>query len=313
MPMRHHGAEMDPPGEPPSRLTVVIVNWNGAALLPACLAPLTGSGFEIIVVDNGSTDSSQELLVRSFPAVTVIANPDNRGFAVANNQGLRQASSPWVLFLNNDTIADPFALTQLCEFLEEHPQAGVAGPTLVFPDGRRQASCGPGPNLWTEIMSKTLLHRFVPGVRAKAPARTCRVDWVTGAALCIRRGLALELGGLDEQMFMFYEDLELCARVREAGSQVWFVATAPIVHIGGATRRHVETESLVHSYQSAELFFSKHGPPWRQHLIRAMTVPEMLLRMGIWGALFASRSQRELARQRLRAYRRILRLVCAGT
>jgi N-acetylglucosaminyl-diphospho-decaprenol L-rhamnosyltransferase len=297
-------APMDAPSIP---LSIVIVNWNGAELLPGCLAPLDGCGIEVIVVDNGSTDASLDLLATSFPQARVVANPDNRGFAVASNQGLRLATAPYVLFLNNDTVPDPKALEELTSFMAHNPDTGVVGPALVFPGGRRQPSCGPGPNLWTEILAKTLLHRALPGLREKAPERTCRVDWVTGAALCIRRDQALELGGLDEAMFMFYEDLDLCARVREAGKQVWFVATPPIVHLGGATRRRVEARSLIDSYRSADLFFSRHGPRWRRELLRALTVPEMSLRFGIWGLLFLSRQRRDLARERLRAYRTILR------
>ncbi|GAC1362776.1 MAG: glycosyltransferase family 2 protein [Actinomycetota bacterium] len=305
------GFEMEEPGAQ-TRLAIVIVNWNGADLLTACLQPLVQGDCEVIVVDNGSKDSSLALLEESFPTVTVIANPDNRGFAVANNQGLRLTTAPAVLLLNNDTIPDTAALAQLSEFLEHHPRAGVVGPTLVSTDGSPQPSCGPGPNIWTEVLGKSLLHRLVPGLRSRAPSATCQVDWVTGAALCIRRELALELGGLDEAMFMFYEDLELCARVREAGQEVWFVATTPIVHIGGASRRRAETESLLHSYESTGLFFARHGPRWRHRLIRVLTVPEMMVRIGVWSALFVARSRRGLARERLRAYRKILRMACGG-
>jgi GT2 family glycosyltransferase len=286
----------------------VIVNWNGAELLASCLQPLVDSEVEVIVVDNGSTDASLELLATAFPGVRVVPNPDNRGFAVASNQGLSLATSANVLFLNNDTVPDVAALEELTAFLAQHPEAGVVGPSLAYPDGRRQPSCGPGPDLWTEILAKTLLHRALPGLREKAPEKSRRVDWVTGAALCIRRDLALELDGLDESMFMFYEDLDLCARVREAGRQVWFVATPPIIHLGGATRRRVEAESLVNSYRSADVFFSRHGPSWRRQLLRVLTLPEMGLRMGVWGLQFLRPQRRSLARERLRAYRTILRL-----
>jgi GT2 family glycosyltransferase len=299
---------MDAAETPQVPLSIVIVNWNGAELLPGCLRSLDAAGLEVVVIDNGSTDASLDLLETAFPRVRVVANPDNRGFAAASNQGLQLATSPNVLLLNNDTIPDPAALAELAVFLAEHPEAGVAGPSLTYPDGRRQTSCGPGPNLWTEILSKTLLHRVLPGLREKAPEHTCRVDWVTGAALCIRRELALQLGGLDEEMFMFYEDLDLCARVREAGKQVWFVATQPIVHLGGATRRRVEAQSLVHSFRSADLFFSRHGPSWRRQLLRSLTIPEMWLRSLIWGLLSLSPGGRDVARERLRAYRTIRRL-----
>ena len=293
---------------PRSLLSIVIVNWNGAHLLAPCLEPLRADDFEVVVVDNGSSDESLELLAQRFPNVSVIANPDNCGFARASNQGLHQATADTVLFLNNDTMPSTQVLMDLIDFLAKHPEVGIVGPTLAYPDGRRQPSCGPGPNLLTELLARTLLHRLLPGVRALAPTRDCRVDWVTGAALAIRRNLALELGGFDEEMFMFYEDLDLCARAREAGADVWFVATPPIIHLGGATRSRVEVQSLVHSFQSTDRFFSRHGRPWRRHLLRALTVPEMGLRMGIWTVLSLDPPRKELAAQRLQAYRWILRL-----
>lgn len=289
-------------------LSVVIVNWNGVGLLQGCLDPLEGAGFEVIVVDNASSDGSLTLLAERYPWVSVIANPDNRGFAAANNQGIERAAAPAVLLLNSDTVPDPVALHDMAGFLSAHPEVGVVGPTLVWPDGRRQPSCGPGPTLWTELLSKSMLHRLLPGVRERAPLASCRVDWVTGAALCIRRQLALDLGGLDEEMFMFYEDLELCARVRDARSEVWFVSTAPVVHIGGASRRRVEAQSLVHSYRSSQHFFARHGPPWRRTLVRAMTVPEAALRAAVWAPMLAHPGRRAQARERLRAYGTIMGL-----
>ena len=292
-------------------VSVIIVNWNGAHLLRECLQPLCAEGsdrLQLIVVDNGSADGSVDLLRSEFPEVTLIANPDNRGFAVANNQGIRAATGHYALLLNNDTVPDPRAITALAEFLDEHPRAAVAGPTLVNADGSPQDSCGPGPNLVTELLGKSMLHRLLPGRRSWAPTEDRKVDWVTGAALCIRREVALELGGLDEQMFMFYEDLDLCARVREAGHEVWFVATPPIVHLGGATRRTVEARSLVDSYRSTDRYFRVHGPAWRRKLIRLLTLPEMLGRALLWSVLLVFPRQRSLAKSRLDAYRQICRL-----
>jgi GT2 family glycosyltransferase len=291
-----------------SRLSVVIPNWNGESLLPGCLDPLEEAGFDVIVVDNGSVDGSLQLLSTRYPWVTVIANPDNRGTAVANNQGIAAASGEYILLLNSDTVPDPEAFHEAIAFLDQHSEVGIMGPTIVFPDGSPQPSCGPGPNLWTELMAKTLLHRVVPGVRERAPRRAGRVDWVTAAAMFVRRKAAEVVDGIDENMFMFYEDNDFCTRVREAGYEIWFVPTTPIVHIGGATRKHVEAQSLVHSYRSAERFFAKHGPAWRRRVWRGATVGEMVLRSALWTVLGLTAERRPLARERLRAYRTILRL-----
>ncbi|HEU5002984.1 MAG TPA: glycosyltransferase family 2 protein [Actinomycetota bacterium] len=303
---------MDDREVPQPSMGVVIVNWNGTHLLRECLTPLTRAGVPVIVVDNASSDGSVDLIQEMFPEVQVIKNPTNRGFAYANNQGMYALSTPYIMFLNNDTIPDPKALDDIAVFLGEHSLTGVAGPTLVFPDGRPQASCGPGPNLWTEFLSKSLLHRVFPTLRQWAPSASRQVDWVTGAALCIRRDLAIDLGGWDEAMFMFYEDLDLCARVREAGFSVWFLSTHPIVHIGGASRKKLETQSLVHSYESAQRFFDRHGSVWRRKVVAAMTVPEMALRSAVWALLSTSSRRRSLAKERLQAYALILRMAIRG-
>lgn len=288
-------------------VSVIVVNWNGAHLLRDCLQPLCDEvdGIEVIVVDNGSADGSVDLLRAEFPAVTLIANPDNRGFAAANNQGIGAAKERYALLLNNDTIPDPRAIHHLTGFLDERPAVAIAGPTLVNVDGSAQDSCGPGPNLVTELLGKSMLHRLLPGRRSWAPAENRKVDWVTGAALCIRREVAMDLGGLDEQMFMFYEDLDLCARAREWGHEVWFVATPPIVHLGGATRRTVEARSLVDSYRSTDRYFRVHGPTWRHRLIRLLTLPEMVARGLLWSVLLVVPRKRVLAKARLDAYRQI--------
>jgi GT2 family glycosyltransferase len=293
----------------PQVLSIVIANWNGADLLPACLEPLADSGYEVIVVDNGSTDGSCALLRESFPWVRLVENRDNLGFSKANNQGIAIATGHYLLLLNNDTYGNQGTLRDLVAFMDSHPKAGIVGPSLTNSDGTPQESCGPGPNLWTEFLRRTLLHRLFRGVRARAPSKICQVDWVTGAALFIRRDLALSLGGLDEGMFMYYEDLDLCARARQAAYEVWFLPTTPIVHLGGGTRQRALAASLMHSYQSTDRFFVRNGPRWRRELLRAATVPEMLLRGGLWLALGLKTGRRDQARERLRAYRSILRLV----
>jgi GT2 family glycosyltransferase len=295
-----------------SRLSIIIVNWNGEELLSDCLDPLAAAGFEVILVDNASTDGSLALLRSQYPWVRLVANDENRGFAGANNQGIARAEGDYVLLLNSDTVPDVAAIRSVVAFLEDHAHVGIAGPSLNYPDGSRQPSCGPGPNLWTELLAKTMLHRLLPGIRTRAPGTTCRVDWVTGAALFMRRSLASEIGGLDESMFMFYEDLDFCARTREAGHEVWFVFTPPILHVGGASRRKVETRSLVQSYQSTERFFRRHGPRWRRYLLRALTIPEVTVRSLVWAILAFLPRHRVMARARLQSYLMILRLTLTG-
>ncbi len=202
------------------------------------------------------------------------------------------------------------ALGGLVAFMDGNPDAGAAGPMLLNEDGSLQPSCGTAPSLRSEIVRKLLLHRVFPDFKMRRldhnAVRT--VDWVTGACLLVRRAVVESVGALDPGIFMFYEDVEWCLRIRGAGWRIFFHPEYRVVHLGGrSTRKNLE-EMLVISQRSLYYLFQRHLGRGRLQVLRALTVVEMALRSVLWGAIFALRpSRRDGARERLGAYRTILR------
>lgn len=224
------------------RLSVIIVNWNTRALLTQCLESLAATArevaFETIVVDNGSSDGSSALVRDGFSNVRLIENHENWGFARANNVGIRSSRSPLVMLLNSDTLVKPGALVRVVEFMEATPQAGVVGVKLLNPDGSFQASYNDFPSALSELVTTAGLARWVygPYFPSHSPdeSRNSRqVDWVGGACLTARRAAIDQVSLLNEEYWMYGEEMEWCYRFNRAGWQVWYLADAEITHLGG--------------------------------------------------------------------------------
>ena len=246
------GSAIDGEG-PASRpdVSVVIVNWNGAAYLPAALQALATAGgglaMEVWVVDNASTDGSLGLLRQDFSWVQVLANDVNQGFAAANNQGIARSKGRYLLLLNPDTEMPADSLRRLVAYLDQHPEVGVAGPHLIGQRGKTQGgAAGYDPSPHTIFNYATFLYRLFPqrfrGLwlpqAAYERGQPLRVDWVSGACLLARREAAVAAGPLDERYFMYSEDVEWCRRIRRAGYVVVCdPAVSVIHHIGGSTRQ----------------------------------------------------------------------------
>lgn len=256
-------------------LSIVIVSYNCAALLRACLDSLPAGGvpYEAIVVDNGSHDGTVEMLAAEYPGVRLIANPDNRGFAAANNQGIRATRGRHILLLNPDTVLRPGALATLLDFLARTPDAGACGPRLLNPDGSLQASCHPFPSLRVQATDILELWR-IRCVKARRPcgahAHTQPADWLTGACLLLRREALAAVGLLDEGYWMFSEEVDWCYRARRAGWRTYLVVEAEVVHHGGGSSAAVQAELIVELYRSIFRFYRMHHRPWRQAALAAM-------------------------------------------
>ena len=248
-------------------VSVVIVSWNTRALTTACLASLAaGAGrasWDAVVVDNASSDDSVAAIRADFPAVQVIANPTNLGFAAANNQGIRACNGRYVLLLNSDTLAAPGSLQALVAFADAHPRAGVIGPRLENPDGSFQTGPTPFPSLWTEFLSvsgigRRLTYRGYPSRRESVSLTPQRTDYVVGACMLARRDAIDQVGVLDEGYFMYSEEPDWCWRMRQAGWETWFTPSAVITHLGGQSTRQVREAMLVALYRSKVRFFRRH-------------------------------------------------------
>ncbi|WP_298818596.1 glycosyltransferase family 2 protein [Chloroflexus sp.] len=241
-------------------VSIVIVNWNTRQLLLDCLAALpaatAGIEPEIWVVDNGSHDGSVAAVAAAFPEVFIIANPDNRGFATANNQAIRASSGRYIFLLNSDTVAQPGSIADLVWFLDAHPEIGVAGPQLLNADGSLQPSWALFPNLLTELTGKKIRWRKPYPTRDGTPAY--ETDWLDGAAMLLRREVVRQVGLLDESYFMYTEEVDWCYRIKRAGWPICYVPSARIIHFGGQSSKQAATRMKAELYFSKLRFFAKH-------------------------------------------------------
>jgi GT2 family glycosyltransferase len=292
-------------------LSIIIVNWNGGQVLLDCLESVFACAhpfpFEVIVVDNASTDGSPEQVAERFPQVRLVRNSKNVGFAGGNNRGLEMAQGRYWLLLNSDTRVPDDALEILLEEMDSHPETGVMGCCLIFPDGHLQRSFGEFPNLLTEILDQTMLHRLVTACKMRGGAydRAHEVDWVTGACMLVRKEVFAQIGGLDEGYHMFLEDVDWCLRARQAGWRVRYTPRARVVHIKGFSSQSVMPQMIVEDQYSAFRFFRKHHGPSRVLALRAIVSLGCLVRGFRWTVLALRR--KEGASGRLNAYREVLR------
>ncbi len=250
------------------KLSVIIVSWNTRELLAQCLDSLYSSlrlaDFEVFVIDNASSDGSPVMVPERFPQVRLIENEQNLGFAHANNQAIQSSHADYVLLLNSDTIVKPGAIDALVEFMQAHPQAGACGPRLLNQDGSLQFSCSPAPTLGSEF--KRMFH--LPGVRQDGyyPMQTWdqslarRVDVILGACLFLQRYALDQVGLLDEEYFIYSEEVDLCHRLQSMGWELYWVPQAEVVHLGGQSTRQVSEAMFLRLYQAKLIYFRKqHG------------------------------------------------------
>ena len=254
---------------PSMDLSIIIVNWNTRDLLAQCLASVLADihaspylQVETLLVDNASTDGSVQMVRDQFPWVRLLANPENVGFAAANNQAIQQSAGRYVLLLNPDTEVKPGALATLVGFMEAHSQAGAAGACLLNPNGTLQTSCYPFPTLSGEIWRLFHVDVLYPyGVYRMADwplDRPRAVEVIQGAALILRRSALDQVGLLDALYFMYTEEVDLCYRLHQAGWQLYWVPEAKVIHYGGQSTRQVPLKMFLCLYQTKLFFIRKH-------------------------------------------------------
>ena len=249
-------------------VSVIIVNYNGLRFLEPCLRSLrsafVGYPFEVVVVDNASTDGGREWL-RTCPDIIYLALPRNLGFAEGNNLGARLASGERLLFINNDTVVNSL-LDPLIDRLED-PGLGIAGCRLLYGDGRQQFSFGyhhTPTRLLLSWLGMEKLHSLPKVFRrhetdgAKYLRPHERVDWVSGACFAVRRQVWEQVGGFDERFFMYCEDVDLCLRVRQAGFRIGYSADVTVTHFEGAGRPWIGVAALRRTTRSYLLYLRKH-------------------------------------------------------
>ena len=264
------------------RVSVIIASWNAAGVLGRCLDSVerqqVEGGVETIVVDNASSDATQELLRGYGGRVRVIANDVNARYAGANNQAAEVAEGDVLFFLNSDAeLRGTDALERLVASAED-PAVGIVGPLLVNPDGTLQPSCGAHPSVLRSATVSVGAHRLLPdSVRARiAPDhwshdRSAETDWVMGAAIAIRADLFRELGGFWETTYA--EEQDLAYRARERGLQVRFERSATVMHIGNHSlaQQWSDLERAEHVARAELAFLDAHYGRGRAGAIRFLT------------------------------------------
>jgi GT2 family glycosyltransferase len=299
-------------------LSIIIVNWNTCRMLADCLnaamAAVANLSFEIIVVDNASTDGSQELVQRQFPNVHLIANTTNVGFAKANNQALRCSRGRYVLLLNSDAFVDKNTIEEMIVFMDQHPEAGIAGCKLRYPNGRLQPSCMTFPTLFTELCIAIGLNKLFPKSRLFGRTfmtyweydGTCEVEAIMGAFMLVRAAAIDEVGFLDERYFMYSEEIDWCYRFRQQGWKIYYYPAVEAVHLWGGSSGGVQQELLIQLYRSRALFFRTHYGPRSARLFKLLVGLNCLLRI-IPGASYYYFRRDPQGRLKHRAFRQLLR------
>lgn len=257
-------------------LSIVIVSFNTEKLTRECLAsiyrhlgkaPIT---FEVIVVDNVSTDSTRDMLVKKFPQVRTILNDKNVGFGIANNQGMKAAKGEYLLLLNSDTLLLDETLASMLAFARKHPDSFI-GPKLLNLDRTAQTSCGPFFSL-PVVFAVLFLRGDHKGWTRWSPDETRPVDWVSGACILGPRRLFLDGLLFDEKIFMYMEEVDLLYRARARGYRTYFYHTCAIVHVGGGSSTNKRKGPVLNIYKGFQYFYKKH------HGSAALTTLRMMLK-----------------------------------
>ncbi len=339
----HQPAPM--PGHDLPDLSIIIVNWNVHDLLRDCLMAIQRSPgvvlaeaqqggeaaqhlppshplqpaitAEVIVVDNASSDGSAEMVATQFPWVRLIANPDNRGFAAANNQGLAISRGRYVLFLNPDTVVVDDALRALVHYMDLHPEAGAVGPLLRYGDGSLQPSCRRFPTLTIALFESTPIAWHWPdnpwarhyrmADLQEPTAGVQEVDWLVGAALLVRREALDQVEGFDEGYFMYSEELDLCRRLKEAGWRIFYLPFAQVIHYEGRSSEQAIAARHIRFQASKVRYFRKFHGPLAAELLRGFLLAAFAAEWLLEGSKWLLGSRRSLRRQRMAAYGQLLR------
>ena len=285
-------------------LSIIIVSFNTKNLLKSCIESIienTGKvSYEIIVIDNASKDGSNDL-VKDYAKkyqIKLIENIVNIGFGSANNQGIKESTGKYILFLNSDTLIKNHTIEKMYSWMEIHPKVGVASCALLNNDGSLQGTGGYFPSLirvfsWMTIQDipfvDSLIKPFHP-MKSKSFRKgdafykeEKELDWVTGAFLLTRKKIMDKVGYFDEDYFMYTEEVDYCYRVKKEGWKIFYVPSISVIHLGGASG--ISGENVINEYRGVKLFYQKHYPSWQYPLLRLFLKIGALWRMFVFGLL----------------------------
>jgi GT2 family glycosyltransferase len=278
-------------------LSVSIVNTNSRELLLACLESLRGADAEIVVLDNASEDGSADAVREQFPDIRLIAQDFRAGFGANHNTVIRATTGRYVYVLNEDTTSSDWGFDRMVAFLDAHPRTAALGPRLVYPNGRPQDSAWRFPTpLVTALGLATLGKAGVKQSRGDSPRE---VDWVTGAALLLKRAALDEVGAFDEGFFLYSEEVDLQFRLKQAGWGVHFFPEVTVVHHESQFSAAVPERRINEMWRSRHRYWSKHHSGSGARIAALLTGAQYAVRAAL--APLAGREPGIGARMRLHA------------
>jgi GT2 family glycosyltransferase len=257
------------------QVSAILVNYNAGGELALALQSIADDlaerSWEAVVVDNASSDGSVDAVARFAGHARVLRNHENVGFARGVNQGLAATSGPAVLIMNPDCRLLPGAFGALSRELDASDRVALVGPRMLNPDGSAQGSARGDPDMLTGLFGRTtLMRRALPRLAvsrrnvvtdAAVDGASVEVDWVSGACMLARRSALLQVGGFDERYFLYWEDADLCRRLRGQGYRIRYVPRGTAVHRVGHSSRDARSSAIRAFHQSAYLYYSTHVAP----------------------------------------------------
>ena len=279
-------------------LSVIIVTWNSGEFIRNCLDSILFSqgnfNSEVIVVDNCSSDETARIVEQLYPQVNLIQNRKNLGYAKANNQGIEEAGGDYILLLNPDTQVFEDSLSLMHEFMEENPSTGALGPKLLNPDKTVQASCREFPTFSTLIWEFSGLSRLFPKSRIFGRWRMGyfgfdqqrKADQPMASCLLLRRAALEDVGIFDENFAMFFNDVDLCYRIKKGGWKIFFYPEAKVIHHKGASTRKAKARMIWLSHLAFYKFFKKHKTGLTNRLLLFLFAVPLILSAWVRISLF---------------------------
>ena len=308
----HHPLAPRADAMPAPDVSVVMVTINNWRYLGPCLASLLAADcqydYEVVVVDNGSTDGTLERLRAEYPWVQVIENGRNLGLSKASNQGIAAGRGRHLLLLNDDTLVNAPSLDGMVTFLDAHPDAGAVGGRLLNEDGSLQAGYNAFPTLREELMIATRLGVALDGAYPSASdASSPRpVNWIGSACLMVRREALDQVGLLDEEYFIYGDEVDLQYRLTQAGWRIYFLPAVSTIHFGGRSLDRWRRRRMV--YRGKMLFYRKNYGTASAAVHRLLLGALTTLKLVWWSATAALPRRRDRAMRELKSNVEVLRL-----
>ncbi|CAN5673823.1 glycosyltransferase family 2 protein [soil metagenome] len=304
-------------------LSITIVHHHGLNMLRDCLISIYENApsfeYEVIVVDNVSTDGAVDLMGKDFPQVTLIRNKERHGFGHNQNTAIRASSGKYVFIYNDDTLVHGRALSTLCEFLDANSDVGLVGPRLRNADGTLQLSCFKFPSPLRCLWENLLLTAAFPNnpifgdYRGWAHDSVREVDFVIGAAMLVRREVLDQVGLFDELFFMYAEETDWQIRIKKAGWKIQLCPDAEITHLGGQSTEDAKEKQFAEFQSSSVKLVTKHYGTLGAYTQRACMILGSLLRIAIWSILsLVVPEKRQKGNLEIQRWRRLLRWWTGG-